>query len=86
MRRTRISDSLDSGFLRVHAEENVKVTIDYLQGETTRRGVADELGVPAVEAIAVTEASERIIAVVKTHDPTLSDITFEMDVHDRAIE
>jgi|GEM_PF-262502 hypothetical protein len=64
----------------------VMATLTYLQGETTRRGVADELSVPAVEAIAVTQAIERIIALVKDHDPTLSDITFEVDVHDRAIE
>jgi len=64
----------------------VMATLAYLQGETTRRGVGDELGVPAVEAIAVTQAIERIIAVVKDHDPTLSDSTFEVDVHDRAIE
>ena len=61
-------------------------TLAYLQGDTTRRGVADDLGVPALEAIAVTQAIERIIAVVKDHDPTISDITFELDVHDRAIE
>nr|WP_233340516.1 hypothetical protein [Haloprofundus sp. MHR1] len=64
----------------------IMVTITYLQGKKTRRGVADELGVPAVEAIAVTQSIERIIAVVKDHDPTLNDITFEVDVHDRAIE
>ena len=64
----------------------VMATLSYLQGETTRRGVADELRIPAVEAIAVTQAIERIIAVVKDHDPTLSDMMFEVDVHDRAIE
>ena len=64
----------------------VMATLTYLQGETTRRGVADDLGVPAVEAIAVTQAIERIIAVVNEHDPTLSDITFEVAVHDRAVE
>jgi hypothetical protein len=64
----------------------VMATLTYLQGETTRRGVADKLGVPAVEAIAVTQAIERIIAVVKDHDPTLNDIAFEVDVHERAIE
>ena len=62
----------------------VTATIEYLQGNTTRRGVADDLGVPAVEAIAVTQAIERIIAVVKAHDPTLDDIRFEVDVHDRS--
>lgn len=64
----------------------VMATLAYLQGETTRRGVADELGVPAVEAIAVTQAVERIVAVVKAHDPTIRDVAFEVDVHDRAIE
>lgn len=64
----------------------VTATIEYLKGETTRRGVADDLGVPAVEAIATTQVIERIIAVVKDHDPTLDDITFEVDVHDQAIE
>ena len=64
----------------------VTATVDYLGGNTTRRGVADDLGVPAVEAIAVTQAIERIIAVVKGHDPTLDDLTFDVDVHDRAIE
>ena len=53
---------------------------------TTRRGVADDLGVPAVEAIAVTQAIERIIAVVRDHDPTLDGVTFDVDVHDRATE
>ena len=64
----------------------VTSTIDYLKGNTTRRGVADDLGVAAAEAIAVTQAIERIIAVVKAHDPTLDDTSFEVDVHDRAIE
>lgn len=64
----------------------VTATITYLQGETTRRGVADELDVPAVEAIAVTQAIERIIAVVKDSDPTLKERPFEVDIHDRAID
>ncbi|QAU12193.1 hypothetical protein EKH57_05330 [Halorubrum sp. BOL3-1] len=61
-------------------------TITYLQGETTRRGVADDLNIPAVEAIAVTQAIERILAVVRNFDPTLSDVTFAVDVHERALE
>jgi hypothetical protein len=64
----------------------VMTTISYLQGETTRRGVADDLGIPPVEAIAVTQAIERILVVLKDIDPTLSDRTFEVDVHERAIE
>jgi len=64
----------------------VTATIDYMTGKTTRRGVADALSVPAVEAIAVTQAIERIIAVVGEYDPTLDDVTFNVDVHDRAIK
>ena len=64
----------------------VPATMEYLKGNTTRRGVADDLGVPAAEAIAVTQTIERIIAVVKDRDPTFDDIRFEADVHNRAIE
>jgi hypothetical protein len=64
----------------------VMATVRYLQGETTRRGVADDLDIPAVEAIAVTQAIERILAVVKEHDPALADTTFEVAVHERAVE
>jgi hypothetical protein len=64
----------------------VSATIEYLAGNTTRRGVADDLDVPAVEAITVTQVIERIIAVVKDHDPTLDEVAFDVDVHDRAIE
>lgn len=64
----------------------VMATIEYLKGETTRRGVADDLEIPAVEAIAVTQAIERIITVVKGHDPTLIEVSFDIDVHDRALD
>ena len=64
----------------------VTATIEYLKGNTTRRGAADTLDVPAVEGIAVTQAIERIIAVVGTHDPTLDDVTFDVDIHDRALD
>jgi len=64
----------------------VMATITYLKGKTTRRGVADDLGIPAVEAIAVTQSIERVLAVVKDFDPTLSDVAFAVDVHKRAIE
>jgi hypothetical protein len=64
----------------------VTATIDYLEGNMTRRGVADNLGIPAVEAIAVTQSIERIIVVVKDDDPRLDDVTFDVDVHDRAIK
>jgi hypothetical protein len=64
----------------------VTATIRHLTGDTTRRGVADDLGIPAVEAIAVTQVIERIIAVVKDYDPTLDDVTFDVDIHERAIK
>jgi hypothetical protein len=64
----------------------VTATIEYLKGNTTRRGAADILDVPAVEGIAVTQVIERIIAIVGTHDPTLDDVTFEVDVHARALD
>lgn len=64
----------------------VMATIAYLNGETTRRGVGETLAIPAVEAIAVTQAIERIIAVVKPYDPTLDEGAFEVAVHDRAID
>lgn len=61
-------------------------TIEYLKGNTTRRGVADVLDVPAVEGIAVSQAIERIIGVVKDIDPSLEDVSFEIEIHDRAVE
>lgn len=64
----------------------VTATLAYLKGETTRRGIGETLDIPAVEAIAVSQAIERIIGVVKPHDPTLSEVTFDVAVHDRAVE
>lgn len=64
----------------------VIATIEYLKGETTRRGVAEDLDIPAVEGIAVTQAIERILAVVTDHDPMLSDAAFDVTVHERAVE
>jgi len=34
-------------------------TINYLQGKTTRHGVATELGIPAVETVTVIQAIEQ---------------------------
>lgn len=64
----------------------INKTIEYLTGNTTRRGVAAALDVPAVEGIAVSQAIERIIGVVRDADPALTDIITEMDIHDRALE
>lgn len=86
---TSIDDDLDL-FIDRHGKAAlapaVAATVSYLQGETTRRGAGDDLDLPAVEAIAVTQAIERIISVVKPYDPTLKDIDFEVEIHDRAIE
>jgi hypothetical protein len=86
---TSVDDDLDL-FVDRHGKAAlapaVAATVSYLQGETTRRGAGDDLDLPAVEAIAVTQAIERIISVVKPYDPTLEDVDFEVEIHDRAIE
>ena len=61
-------------------------TIAYLNSETTRHGIGETLDIPSVEAIAVTQAIEQITAVVKPYDPTLKGDTFEITVHDRAVD
>lgn len=61
-------------------------TISYLKGNTTRRGVARALGVPAVEGIAVSQAIEGIIGVVRNIDPSLKAVSFAVAISDRAIE
>ena len=86
---TSVDDDLDL-FVDRHGKASlapaVTATIAYLNGETTRRGVGATLDIPSVEAIAVTQAIERIIAVVKPYDPTLKGDTFEVTVHDRALD
>lgn len=61
-------------------------TIEYLEGKTTRRGVADALDVPAVEGIAVSQVIEGVIGVVRGADPSLDDSSFEVEIRDRALE
>lgn len=86
---TSVDDDLEL-FVERHSKAAivpaVLATVEYLQGNITRRGVADKLDVPAVEGIAVTQAVEHIIAVVKDADPTLNEVTFEVDVHKRATD
>ena len=62
----------------------VLATIEYLKGGTIRRGVSDNLEIPAVEVIAVTQAIERIIIIIKAHDLTLTEVSF--NVHDRSLD
>lgn len=61
-------------------------TLEYLEGTTTRRGVAAALDVPAVEGIAVSQAIERIIGVVRDVDPSLEALTGVDDIPERTIE
>lgn len=58
----------------------VTETLRYMTGEQTRRGVADALNVPAVEGIAVSQVIEPVIGVVADADPTLGDLTFEVEI------
>lgn len=86
---TSVDDDLEL-FVERHGKTalapTIAETVKFLEGKRTRRGVADELGVPAVEGIAVTQEIERIIVLLKDHDPTLSDITIDIDVPDLAVE
>lgn len=61
-------------------------TIEYLRGNTSRRGAADALGVPAVEGIAITQAIEKIIYLLKDIDPAIPADEFEVSLPDRALE
>jgi hypothetical protein len=86
---TGVDDELEL-FVDRHGKETlvsaVTATIEYLKGNTTRRGVARKLDIPAAAGIAVTQSIEPIIAIVGSHDPMLNDVTLEVDVHERALE
>ncbi|WP_049947664.1 DUF7437 domain-containing protein [Candidatus Halobonum tyrrellensis] len=64
----------------------ILATLEYLKGEATRRGVSEMLDVPAVEGIAVSQAIEPILVVVKEYDALLNNIDFEVDTHPRTVE
>lgn len=85
---SRVDDDLDL-FVDRHGTSAlapaVAETVAYLRGERTRRGVAAELGVPAAEGIAVSQAIEGIVAVVADADPTLQTESFEVETHDRVV-
>lgn len=61
-------------------------TIEYLRGNTSRRGAADALEVPAVEGIAITQAIEKIVSLLKDLDPSIPAAEFEVSLPDRALE
>lgn len=63
----------------------VTETLAYLRGEQTRRGVAAELGVPATEGVAVSQAIEAIVAVVGRADPTVDTDALSVEVHERVV-
>ena len=58
----------------------------YLRGHTSRRGAADAIGVPAVEGIAITQAIEKIVYLLKDLDPAIPADEFEVSLPDRALE
>lgn len=86
---TSVDDDLDL-FVDRHGKAAlapaVTQTIEYLKGNTTRRGVANTLGVPAVEGIAVSQAIEGIVGVVRDDEPALEGVAFAIEIHDRTIE
>ena len=86
---TSVSDDLEL-FIDRHGKAAlapaITATVGYLKGEMTRRGVAESLSIPAVEAIAVTQAIERVITLVKEFDPILDDVPLEVETPQRALE
>lgn len=60
-------------------------TLAFLRGEQTRRGVAERLGVPATEGIAVSQVIEAVVAVVAPVDPTLDAERLTAETHDRVV-
>jgi hypothetical protein len=63
----------------------VETPLSYLRGEHTRRGVADALGVPATEGIAVPQAIKRVVTVVGGVDRTLNTESFAVETHGRTV-
>jgi hypothetical protein len=71
---------------KVKLSSAIAQTIEYLRGNTSRRGAADALGVPAVEGIAITQAIEKIIYLLKDLDPVIPADEFEVSLPDRALK
>ncbi|SFS78405.1 DUF7437 domain-containing protein [Halostagnicola kamekurae] len=61
-------------------------TVEYLRGNTSRRGAADALDVPAVEGIAITQALEKIVYLLKDRDPSIPASEFDVSLPDRALD
>jgi len=55
-----------------------KVAAQRSVGDTSRRGAADALGVPAVEGIAITQAIEKIVYLLKDLDPAIPADAFKI--------
>lgn len=68
---------------RAKLVDAVQYTLAYLDGDLTRRSIGEEMGIPAVEAIAITQAIEPIIALVQTVDAAIPELEYE--VHDRKL-
>jgi hypothetical protein len=82
-------DAIES-FITRHGESKIEPailgTIRYLRGETTRRGVARNLGVPAIDGINITQAIEPILYTLKERGLALTDVEFEYEPNPRDIE
>ena len=61
----------------------VEQTKAYLNGELTRRGVADRLGIEEIEGISITQALEPLLGLFVTAG--IIDNEFEHDVHERTL-
>lgn len=68
---------------RAKLVEAVEYTIAYLDGDCSRRSIGAEMDLSSVEAIAITQAIEPIVALLHTVDATLPAL--EHDVHTRKV-
>lgn len=63
--------------------EAVEYTTEYLDGGLSRRSIGVEMGLSSVESIAITQALEPIVALLRTVDTSTPE--FEHDAHTRTM-
>lgn len=68
---------------RAKLVEAVEYTVAYLAGNLSRRSIGADMDLSSVEAIAITQAIEPIVALLHTVDTTIPKL--EHDVHTRKI-
>lgn len=68
---------------RAKLVEAVEYTIAYLHGEFTRRSIGAQMDLSAVEAIAITQAIEPIVALLRPVDDVIPEL--EHEVHKRKL-